>query len=212
MRASAAPPPPLPHRSHARPPSPALAGQASTDVNELKTCTLENPGSFVQLEALLLKYGVSAVRVGDSATLTGVTIANACDVEAAMAEVGAKATGLTTRGAFARQGVRAPPPCARYRRAAAASCSGGGRLHVARVRLGLRAARPLFLPASAPALPPPSRAANMCSKPGCECTAANPPAGCLCKGHVHKKSSAVAGAFHRVGGGGGRHGARVRSV
>ena len=113
MRASAAPPPPLPHRSHARPPSPALAGQASTDVNKLKTCTLERPESFVQLEALLLKYGVSAVRNGDSATLTGVKTANACDVEAAMDEVGATPTGLTTRGECARQGVRAPPPCAR---------------------------------------------------------------------------------------------------
>ena len=67
----------------------------------------------MQLESLLLKYGVSAVRDGDSATLTGVTTANACNVEAAMDEVGAKPTGLTTRCAFARQGVRAPPPCAR---------------------------------------------------------------------------------------------------
>jgi hypothetical protein len=66
-------------------------------------------------------------------------------------------------------------------------------------------------PLPRPSLPP-SRAANICSEPGCVCTAANPPVGCSCKGHVHKKSSAVAGAFHRVGGGGGRHGARVRSV
>jgi hypothetical protein len=113
VRASAAPPPPLPHRSHARPPSPALAGEASTDVNKLKTCKLENPESFVQLEALLLEVGVSAVRVGDSATLTGVTTANVCDVQAAMDVVGAKPTGITTRGECARQGVRAPPPCAR---------------------------------------------------------------------------------------------------
>ena len=113
VRASAAPPPPLPHRSHARPPSPALAGQASTDVNELKTCKLENPESFAQLEEMLLEVGVSAVRDGDSAALTGVTTANACDVQAAMDVVGAKPTGLTTRCAFARQGVRAPPPCAR---------------------------------------------------------------------------------------------------
>jgi hypothetical protein len=116
VRASAAPPPPLPHRSHARPPSPALAGEASTDVNELKTCKLENPESFADFEALLKKIeGASAVRDGTSATLMGVTTANAAAIKAAMAEVGATATGLATRGAFARQGVRAPPPCARYR-------------------------------------------------------------------------------------------------
>ncbi len=103
----------MPHRSHARPPSPALAGEASTVVNELKTCLLKDTKSFAGLEALLKIQGASAVRDGNSATLMGVTTANAAAIKAAMDKVGAEATGLTTRGECARQGVRAPPPCAR---------------------------------------------------------------------------------------------------
>ncbi len=185
-----------------------LGGNNSTDVNMLKTCELAKRGDIDDLNTLLQPVAAKAALVeanGLKAKLDGVNAANACDIAAAMHEVGATATGLTTRGAFARGRA-----CARRRRVRASAAppphlavaaADGSTWRVFGSVRGRRRVRAHFFSPPRPS-PPPSRAANHCSKPECECTAANPPAGCSCKGHEHEKSCLKASEFHRVGGGG----------
>ncbi len=112
MRASAAPPPPLPHRSHAHPPSPALAGEASQAAQAAAAVKLVadfelKPDSIT---TVMIQHcgGEAAIRTRLGAASAGaerLAVVKALDAEAKASKV--------ARGAFARQVVRAPPPCAR---------------------------------------------------------------------------------------------------
>jgi hypothetical protein len=166
VRASAAPPPPLPHRSHARPPSPALAGEASQAARAAAAVKI--------VDDFKLKPG----------SITGATIMS-CGEDAIRTRLGAAAAGAAQLAV-----VEALVSEAKAAKAASGACARGSRACPRRRRVRASAAPPPPLPHRSHARPPSPALAGALTELQ-QLTAANPKARKSFVDYLAKHASAV---------------------